>query len=49
MKMRDVAMIAVGSMATMAYQKYNKQVMKAMKDTFNDTMKKMDKTLDNMM
>lgn len=49
MKMRDMAMIAVGSMATMAYQKYNKQMMKAMKDTFNGAMKKMDKTLDDMM
>lgn len=49
MKMRDMAMIAVGSMATVAYQKYNRKVMKAMKDSFNGTMKKMDKALDDMM
>lgn len=48
-KMRDMAMIAVGSMMTIAYQKYNKPVMKAIKNTFNQSMKKMDKTLDDMM
>ena len=48
-KMRDMAMIAVGSMMTIAYQKYNKPVMKAIKNTFNKTIKKMDKTLDDMM
>ena len=49
MKMRDMAMIAAGSMLTMAYQKYNKPMMKAMKRTFNQSMRKMDKTLDDMM
>ena len=49
MKMRDMAMIMVGSIATMAYQKYNKSVMNAMKDTFDKSMRKMDKTLDDMM
>lgn len=49
MKMRDMAMIAVGSMATIAYQKYNKKMMKAMKNTFDGAMEKMDETLDNMM
>ncbi len=49
MKMRDVAMMAMGGMLTLAYQKYNKPVMKAMKNTFNQSMNKMEKTLDDMM
>ena len=49
MKMRDMAMIAIGSMLTMAYQKYNKPMMKAMKQTYNQSMRKMDKALDDMM
>lgn len=49
MKMRDMLMMTAGSMLTMAYQKYNKPVMKAMKNTFNQTMRKMDKSLDDMM
>lgn len=49
MKMRDMAMIAAGSALTLAYQKYNKPVMKAMKKTFDKSMQKMDKTLDDMM
>lgn len=47
--MRDVAMMAMGGMLTLAYQKYNKPVMKAMKNTFNQSMDKMEKTLDDMM
>ena len=49
MKMRDMAMVAMGSAMTLAYQKYNKPMMKAMKNTFNKSMEKMDKTLDDMM
>ena len=49
MKMRDMAMIAMGSMLTMACQKYNKPMMKAMKQTYNQSMRKMDKVLDDMM
>lgn len=44
-----MAMMAMGSMATLAYQKYNKPMMKAMKKSFNQSMRKMDKTLDDMM
>ena len=44
-----MAMIAAGSALTLAYQKYNKPVMKAMKKTFDKSMQKMDKTLDDMM
>lgn len=49
MKLRDIAMIAVGSMATMAYQKYNKPMMKAMKKKWDESMKSMDNALDDMM
>ena len=44
-----MAMIAVGGMLGMAYQKYNKQIMRAMRETADETMKKMDKALDDMM
>ena len=49
MKMRDVAMLTVGSLMTLAYQKYNKPVMKAMKDCYKDSMKNMDKMVEDMM
>ncbi len=49
MKMRDMVMMTMGGMLTLAYQKYNKPVMKAMKKTFNQSMDKMEKTLDDMM
>ena len=49
MKMRDVAMILVGSMATIAYQKYNKPVMKAMKKTFDENVKNAKEKLEDMM
>ena len=49
MKMRDMAMMAMGGMLTMAYQKYNKPMMKAMKQTFDRSIRKMDKSLDDMM
>lgn len=49
MKMRDMAMMAVGGMLTMAYQKYNKPMMKAMKQTYNQSVRKMDKALEDMM
>ncbi len=42
-------MMAVGGMIGMAYQKYNRQIMKAMKDSFDQSAKKMDKALDDMM
>ena len=44
-----MAMIAIGSMLTMAYQKYNKPMMKAMKQTYNESMRKMYKALEDMM
>lgn len=47
--MKNIAMIAAGSIATLAYQKYSKPVMRNVKKVFNGTMKKVDKTLDDMM
>lgn len=44
-----MAMMAVGGMLTMAYQKYNKPMMKVVKKAANQEMKKMDKMLDDMM
>ena len=44
-----MAMMAVGGMLTMAYQKYNKPMMKAMKQTYNQSVRKMDKALEDMM
>ena len=49
MKMRDVAMILVGSMATIAYQKYNKPVMNAMKRTIDEGVQKTKNKLEDMM
>ena len=49
MKMRDMAMMAVGGMLTIAYQKYNKPMMKAAKKMAECEAKKMDKMLDDMM
>ncbi|MBR3209348.1 MAG: hypothetical protein IKF82_03675 [Bacilli bacterium] len=49
MKFRDMAMVAMGSFLTLAYQKYNKPMMNAMKNAFDQSMVKMDKTLDDMM
>ena len=44
-----MAMMAAGGMAVLAYQKYNKPMMKAVKKTFDQTMKNVDKSLDDMM
>lgn len=49
MNMRDMAMIMVGSMATLAYQKYNKPVMNAVKKTVNENMKNAKNKLEDMM
>ena len=49
MKLRDMAMMAMGGAVMLAYQKYNKPMMKAMKKTFNKSVNKMNKTLDDMM
>ena len=49
MKFSDMAMVAMGSFLTLAYQKYNKPMMNAMKNAFDQSMVKMDKTLDDMM
>ena len=44
-----MAMMAMGGMITLAYQKYNKPIMKAMKRTFNQSVDTMTKKLDDMM
>lgn len=50
--MKNVALMAMGSAATLAYQKYNKPVMKAMKNAFSKATSQAEKLtdqLDNMM
>lgn len=47
--MSNIAFMAIGSVATLAYQKYNKQVYGAMRKTFNKTLKKADDALDDLM
>ena len=42
-------MMAMGSVITMACQKYKKPMMKAMKQKYDQSMRKMDKALDDMM
>ena len=49
MKMRDMAMMAMGGALTLAYQKYNKPMMKAMKQSLNKSVNKTNKMLDDMM
>ena len=50
--MRNIALMAMGSALTLAYQKYNKPMMKAVKNTFNKAAngaKDLTNQLDNMM
>ena len=47
--MKNIAMMAMGSAVTLAYQKYNKPVKNAVKKAFNKTMQKADNKLDEMM
>ena len=49
MKMRDVAMIMLGSVATIAYQKYNKPVMNAIKRTIDEGVQITKNKLEDMM
>ena len=49
---KNMALMAMGGMMTLAYQKYNKPVMKAMKKAFNKSSKaasKASNTLEQMM
>ena len=49
MKMRDVAMILVGSAVTLAYQKYNKPVMNAVKNAIDEKANEAKHALEDMM
>ena len=50
MKMaKDVALMAVGAGAVMAYQKYKKPAMEKMEKVVNKSIKKANKKLDEMM
>ena len=46
---RNLALMALGAGAVLAYQKYNKPVMKKMEKVVDRTMKKTNDTLENMM
>lgn len=50
MKMgKNVALMALGAGAVLAYQKYSKPVMKKVEKTANKALKKADNKLENMM
>ena len=49
MKAKDVMYMALGAGAVLAYQKYNKPLMKAMKKEANMMIEKADDTIENMM
>jgi len=50
MKMgKSIALMAIGAGALLAYQKYNKPVMKKIEKSIDKTMKKMDNKLEDMM
>lgn len=46
---KSMALMAMGAGAVLAYQKYNKPVMKKMEKVVDKTMKKADKRLEDMM
>lgn len=46
---RNLALMALGAGAVLAYQKYNKPVMKKMEKVVDRTMKKTNDKLENMM
>lgn len=49
MKMtKNIALMAMGAGAVLAYQKYSKPAMKAMSETMNKALDKADKKLENM-
>lgn len=46
---KSVALMAMGAGAVLAYQKYNKPVMKKMEKVADNAMKKANKALEDMM
>lgn len=46
--MRNIALMAMGSAATLAYQKYNKPVKNAMKKAFNKATNSADELTDKL-
>ena len=46
---KNMALMAMGAGAVLAYQKYNKPVMKKMEKVADDAMKKANKKLEDMM
>lgn len=49
MKMRNIAFMGLGAGAVLAYQKYNKPMMKKMEETADKMMKKANNKLEDMM
>lgn len=45
---KDVALVALGATAVLAYQKYNKPVMEKIVKAKDEVLKKADKKLDSM-
>lgn len=49
MKMKNVAFMAMGAGAVLAYQKYNKPVMKKMEEVADKAVRKANNKLEDMM
>lgn len=49
MRMKNVALVAMGAGAVLAYQKYNKPVMKKMEATADKVVRKANNKLEDMM
>jgi hypothetical protein len=49
MKMKNVALLGLGAGAVLAYQKYNKPVMKKMEEAADKVVKKANNKLEDMM
>lgn len=46
---KDIALVALGATAVLAYQKYSKPMMEEAEKVMKGALKKADKKLDNMM
>lgn len=49
MKMKNIALVGLGAGAVLAYQKYNKPVMKKMEEAADKVVKKANNKLEDMM
>ena len=49
MKIKDIALVALGAMGVLVYQRYNEQVMEKMEDAYLTMKEKAEDKLEDMM